>query len=877
MSKATAPLKLTLGACVCVVTMIVLVVLSAGPGMASEGCVVASCEDTDAQLHEGTCLSRCDCIWDSEGTPKSKKNPSCQARPDTDELHATSYQGLFDVYLANEKGEFKMCEDGTSKCGSSSYVDPRCTTKDGATPAEADWAKVALPQPGASNGFKTSEWILVDDPPNPKSGKSARIGNNKVPQSEVKGKWGKGEGWTRCASENVRYLQQDDCPEGYCAREGNASKAPWACCNKCPGGNGQCMVHSCACRCTKDCAQPIRTPVAGSNICSCGADGTVARIGNGDSWSEPKSMPGIFPCNAATFGLKSLPAGVGPKQAHCECDNSIAVTEKAGAGEGYSQCSQWAMRNARGAHAVYKGSGASAIPANIENYHFKVDLRVSTLRESTHGSTGVVFRYQDEKNYYRLVISSYCTTLVRVKGGVQERLMTRYGSTGGGIPKGTSKRESEWVTVGVAVESNDITITIDYAYDEEYNECEQDDPKKCQNDPNSHKGRGTILRLQKEENPVKAIINGRFGFYSSRSVGSLWRNLRYTKQLCSHVRSFLVPDRDVDDWEVVSVHSKKIRAGTIGALMVATTSGFYSRDTWRCTTTNPNAGAGSNSIPWYSKQYDISGKPGWSSAVIIDTSKKGVGKKIMHPHDIVGSADWIWADKLGKADEVWCRGERGTEAAEWRGHNYFIERPQKNWASAELACIGLGPGCHLASIHGADENEMVLNMARSVLGKHTSVWIGLNDLDVEGQYVYSDASETDWYRWAPGEPNDFNNNEDCTEMNTWNGEWNDNACNKRVIPSVCKCPIPDNTPEDPSDSSDLPDNPQDVDGDDEDEDDSEDTDDSSEICVMFQGGNGGSAESWFNTPAKKYGSSSLCSVFDSRSACCSADWAFENV
>merc|ERR1711998_581471 len=55
------------------------------------------------------------------------------------------------------------------------------------------------------------------------------------------------------------------------------------------------------------------------------------------------------------------------------------------------------------------------------------------------------------------------------------------------------------------------------------------------------------------------------------------------------------------------------------------------------------------------------------------------------------------------------------------------------------------------------------------------------------------------------------------------------------------------------------------------------TDDSSEICVMFQGGNGGSAESWFNTPAKKYGSSSLCSVFDSRSACCSADWAFENV
>ena len=62
------------------------------PAAASEGCLVASCSDADAQLHEGTCLNRCDCIWDSEGTPKSKSYPSCQRRPDTDEVHATSYQ-----------------------------------------------------------------------------------------------------------------------------------------------------------------------------------------------------------------------------------------------------------------------------------------------------------------------------------------------------------------------------------------------------------------------------------------------------------------------------------------------------------------------------------------------------------------------------------------------------------------------------------------------------------------------------------------------------------------------------------------------------------------------------------------------------------------
>jgi len=51
--------------------------------LASVGCVSAPCQDSDAQLHEGTCLSRCDCLWDSEGVPNSKTYPSCKEAPDT--------------------------------------------------------------------------------------------------------------------------------------------------------------------------------------------------------------------------------------------------------------------------------------------------------------------------------------------------------------------------------------------------------------------------------------------------------------------------------------------------------------------------------------------------------------------------------------------------------------------------------------------------------------------------------------------------------------------------------------------------------------------------------------------------------------------------
>ena len=51
----------------------------------------------------------------------------------------------------------------------------------------------------------------------------------------------------------------------------------------------------------------------------------------------------------------------------------------------------------------------------------------------------------------------------------------------------------------------------------------------------------------------------------------------------------------------------------------------------------------------------------------------------------------------------------------------------------------------------------------------------------------------------------------------------------------------------------LPDGPSDIDGGDDDSSGSsgaEDSDDDSEMCTMFQGGEGVDASSWFNTPAK---------------------------
>ena len=75
---------------------------------ASIGCVAAPCQDSDAQLHESTCLSRCDCIWDSEGVPKSKTYPSCLSAPgkitnESSKLYSTSYPFNFNFLVCKNK------------------------------------------------------------------------------------------------------------------------------------------------------------------------------------------------------------------------------------------------------------------------------------------------------------------------------------------------------------------------------------------------------------------------------------------------------------------------------------------------------------------------------------------------------------------------------------------------------------------------------------------------------------------------------------------------------------------------------------------------------------------------------------------------------
>ena len=76
-------------------------------------------------------------------------------------------------------------------------------------------------------------------------------------------------------------------------------------------------------------------------------------------------------------------------------------------------------------------------------------------------------------------------------------------------------------------------------------------------------------------------------------------------------------------------------------------------------------------------------------------------------------------------------------------------------------------------------------MRASVSTDSSLRWIGLNDGDREGTFVWVNAEPFTFTNWNGGEPNN-NNDEDCVGM-LGDGRWNDFDCGDSYD-SVCERP-----------------------------------------------------------------------------------------
>ncbi|KAH9505703.1 hypothetical protein Btru_055548, partial [Bulinus truncatus] len=88
-------------------------------------------------------------------------------------------------------------------------------------------------------------------------------------------------------------------------------------------------------------------------------------------------------------------------------------------------------------------------------------------------------------------------------------------------------------------------------------------------------------------------------------------------------------------------------------------------------------------------------------------------------------------------------------------------------------------GADLASVNSEDENLFLQGLLIYGIPAR-AVWIGLNELDRNSGYSWSDGSPVGIWglNWNVNEPNDENGFEACVELLARNGKWNDQNCAK---------------------------------------------------------------------------------------------------
>ncbi|XP_019643117.1 PREDICTED: low affinity immunoglobulin epsilon Fc receptor-like [Branchiostoma belcheri] len=117
----------------------------------------------------------------------------------------------------------------------------------------------------------------------------------------------------------------------------------------------------------------------------------------------------------------------------------------------------------------------------------------------------------------------------------------------------------------------------------------------------------------------------------------------------------------------------------------------------------------------------------------------------------------------------------------WRYICYKAFYTLKNFDDAAATCRV--DGGTLAMPRDADTNTFLASLEKS---KTHGFWIGLHDRREEGKFEWVDGSALGSYSsWAPGEPNDHNEDEDCAA--TWEDQvWNDAHCSGLQMNFICQ-------------------------------------------------------------------------------------------
>ena len=118
------------------------------------------------------------------------------------------------------------------------------------------------------------------------------------------------------------------------------------------------------------------------------------------------------------------------------------------------------------------------------------------------------------------------------------------------------------------------------------------------------------------------------------------------------------------------------------------------------------------------------------------------------------------------------------------------------WYEAKTACNNISG--HLVDVETEEEQGLlVAEIKKSRLLQHSNrfkyMWIGLNDLDGEGVWRWSDSAKATFSSWGRGQPNSSGGEQDCAtlDFSSLDGKWNDFWCNRsnynsKLVGAICE-------------------------------------------------------------------------------------------
>ncbi|XP_048051984.1 CD209 antigen-like protein C [Megalobrama amblycephala] len=105
---------------------------------------------------------------------------------------------------------------------------------------------------------------------------------------------------------------------------------------------------------------------------------------------------------------------------------------------------------------------------------------------------------------------------------------------------------------------------------------------------------------------------------------------------------------------------------------------------------------------------------------------------------------------------------------------FFISHESKSWSESRQYCRDRG--ADLVITNTEEKQRFISSIVKE------SVWIGLSDIETEGRMKWVDNSTLNRGFWSNGQPDDYNGNEDCVELNPTQdpgNNWNDVPCSDK--------------------------------------------------------------------------------------------------